>query len=324
MKKVECLLCPHHCQLAEGQRGNCKVRTNVDGKLFSLVYGNPCTVHVDPIEKKPFFHIVPGSPAFSLATAGCNLHCLYCQNWEISQSEPEKTHNTPLSPQEVVAHALAAGCRSIAYTYAEPIVFYEYTYDTCRLAKDSGLLNALVTAGYIEQKPLKELCSVVQAATVTLKGITDDFYRRMCGGTLKPVQDCIVTMKKMGLWVEIIHLIVPTWNDSDSDIRTLTRWVKNNCGVETPVHFSRFWPMHKLQNLPPTPEQTLTRAWEIAKAEGMHFVYVGNMPSHPGNNTYCPSCQDLAIERHGYEIIRNQAPKGICKKCNHQLPGIWQ
>ncbi len=323
MNKVECTLCPRHCRLAQGQRGDCRVRTNVDGKLFSLVYGNPCAVHVDPIEKKPVFHMLAGTTAFSIATAGCNLHCLYCQNWEISQSSPEETRNSILTPENAVTSALQAGCRSIAYTYSEPIVFYEYTLDTSRLAKSKGLRNIIVTAGYIEQEPLVELCRVTHAASVNLKGITDDFYRKMCSATLKPVQEAIITMKKNGVWVEIINLVIPSWNDSDNDIRGLARWVKTNCGRETPLHLSRFWPMHKLQNLPPTPIETLSRAWDISRAEGLDHVYVGNIPEHPGNNTLCPSCTRIIIKRYGYEILENHINQGNCGYCGAGIPGIW-
>ena len=312
MNKVECTLCPKHCKLGEGQRGDCRVRTNVGGRLFSLTYGNPCTVHVDPIEKKPVFHMLPGSTAFSIATAGCNLHCLYCQNWEISQRPPEETRNIQLTPEDVVANTIKAGCQSIAYTYSEPIVFYEYTLDTARLAREKGVKNIIVTAGYIEQDPLVELCRVTDAASVNLKGMTEDFYKKMCGATLKPVQDAIITMKKKGVWVEIINLVIPTWNDSDADIRTLARWVKENCGKDTPLHLSRFWPMHKLQNLPPTPEQTLSRAWDISTAEGLDYVYVGNLPEHPGNNTSCPSCRKIIIKRYGYQILENHQTNGKC------------
>ena len=245
MNKVECQLCPRHCRIAEGGRGDCRVRTNVGGKLFSLVYGTPCSVHVDPIEKKPFFHVVPGSGSFSIATAGCNLHCRYCQNWQISQIPPEEAQNIPLSPEEVVRQAKVHNCRSIAYTYSEPIVFYEYTYDTCSLAKDQGLLNVLVTAGYIEQAPLRELCKVAHAIKVDLKGMTDAFYQKMSKATLQPVLDSIITIKRSGVWLEICNLVVPTWNDSDEDLKTLIRWVKDNCGKETPLHFSRFWPMYQ-------------------------------------------------------------------------------
>ncbi len=321
---IECELCPRHCRIAEGGRGDCRVRTNVGGRLFSLVYGTPCSVHVDPIEKKPFFHVLPGAGAFSIATAGCNLHCRYCQNWQISQIPPEETQSIPLSPQEVVGQAKSHQCRCIAYTYSDPVVFYEYTYDTCALAKDQGLLNVLVTAGYIEQKPLRELCKVSHAIKVDLKGMTDAFYQKMSKATLRPVLDAIVTIKKAGVWLEICNLVVPTWNDSDEDLLSLIRWVKNNCGRETPLHFSRFSPMYQLNNLPPTPLETLTRAWDMAKAEGMSFVYLGNIPEHPANNTYCPHDGKILIARRGYEVTENHIKNGKCEYCQTAIPGIWE
>lgn len=324
MNNVECVLCPRHCKIAEGKRGDCRVRTNVNGKLFSLVYGTPCAAHIDPIEKKPFFHILPGSRSFSIATAGCNLHCLYCQNWEISQSSPEDTRNVQMPPEEVVKQALANQCRSIAYTYSDPVVFYEYMLDTCRIAKDKGLLNTPVTAGYIETQPLKELAAVLHAAKIDLKGITEEFYRKMSKVSLAPVLRTITTLKELGVWVEITNLIIPTWNDSDQDLLTLIRWVKANCGKDTPIHFSRFWPMHKLNNLPPTPESTINRAWEMAKAEGLHYAYVGNIPGHPGDNTICPSCGNVVIKRHGFQILQNNITKGSCSFCQQKLPGIWE
>jgi pyruvate formate lyase activating enzyme len=310
--------------IPEGGRGNCRVRTNIGGKLFSLAYGNPCSVHVDPIEKKPFFHVLPATQAFSIATAGCNLHCLYCQNWEISQRPPEETENLDLPPEAVVNNALQYNCRSIAYTYTDPVIFYEYTYDTSKIAKDKGLLNVLVTAGYIEPEPLSKLCEVVQAIKVDFKGITEDFYKNMCDATLKPVLDNMITIKKLGVWLEMTNLIVPTWNDSEKDIRALCRWVRDYVGVDSPLHFSRFWPMHKLLNLPPTPEESLTRAWDIAKAEGLHFAYTGNIPEHPGNNTYCPKDGKLLIARRGYDVTENHVLNGKCEYCGSDIPGIWK
>ncbi|MBF0618761.1 MAG: AmmeMemoRadiSam system radical SAM enzyme [Candidatus Omnitrophica bacterium] len=324
MKPVTCFLCPRRCVIIEGARGNCRVRTNVGGKLFSLVYGKPCSVHIDPIEKKPFFHILPGSRSFSLATAGCNLHCLYCQNWEISQRPPEETENIDLVPDDAVSQALRHDCRSLAYTYSDPVIFYEYAEDIAARAKKEGLLNLLVTAGYIEQDPLIELCRVSHGANLTIKGMTEDFYKKMCGATLKPVLDAAVTMRNKGLWLEVTNLIVPTWNDTDNDIRTLCRWVKDHLGKDTPLHFSRFWPMHKLLNLPPTPESTITRAWDIGKAEGLSFVYVGNLPDHPGNNTFCPTCQKIIIGRQGFAITENHLNDGTCGHCKAVIPGIWK
>ncbi len=324
MNKIECTLCPRRCKVPEGGRGDCRVRTNVGGKLFSLVYGNPCSVHIDPIEKKPFFHIVPGSTAFSIATAGCNLHCRYCQNWQISQIPPEEAHSEQMLPEEVVRQALKNNCRSIAYTYSDPIVYYEYTIDTSILAKEKGLLNILVTGGYIEQEPLIELCKSAHAIKVDLKGITEEFYKKMSRATLQPVLDAIVTIKKSGVWLELCNLIVPTWNDSDADLRQLIRWVKDNCGRDTPLHFSKFWPMYQLLDLPPTPNETITRAWEMAKAEGMPFAYVGNIPDHPGNNTYCPHDGKLLVARLGYEVQENHIIDGKCEYCATAIPGIWK
>ncbi len=323
MSKIKCSLCPRHCLIPEGGRGDCRVRTNVDGKLFSLVYGTPCSVHVDPIEKKPFFHILPGSSSFSIATAGCNLHCRYCQNWQISQIPPEEAQSVQLPPDEVVRQAKSHGCRSIAYTYSEPIIFYEYTYDTCVIAKENGLLNAIITAGYIEQEPLVELCKVTHAIKVDLKGMTNEFYQKMSRATLKPVLDAIITIKKSGVWLEICNLVVPTWNDSDEDLLKLIRWVRDNCGRDTPLHFSRFWPTYQLADLPPTPVATLTRAWDMAKAEGMHFVYIGNVPGHPGNNTYCPNDGKILIGREGFDVIENHVKDGKCEHCQTPIPGIW-
>ena len=323
-RMIECELCPRHCRLHEGERGNCRVRIHLNGRLMSLVYGNPCAVHVDPIEKKPLFHVLPATASFSIATAGCNLHCKFCQNWQISQSRPEDTHNYDLPPEEVVTQAVKSGCRSIAYTYSDPIVFFEYTLDTSALAQQQGILNVLVTAGYIEQKPLLELCPFVDAANVDLKGITDDYYRRMSEATLQPVLDAIMTMKQNGVFVELTNLVVPTWNDRPEDIRALCRWVARNPGPDTPLHFSRFSPMHKLKNLPPTPVPTLTRAWEIAKEEGLQYVYVGNVPRHPGNNTYCPHDGKLLIRRIGYRILENHIKDGgACPYCQKTVPGIW-
>jgi len=321
---LQCHLCPRECRLQEGQRGDCRVRINLDGELQSLVYGNPCSVHVDPIEKKPLFHVLPTSQAFSIATAGCNLHCKFCQNWQISQRPPEETHNLDLPPDAVVASALRYNCRSIAYTYSEPIVFYEYTYDTSKLAKAQGLLNVLVTAGYIQEKPLRDLCPYIDAANVDLKGITEKYYRKMCRATLKPVQEAIKTMVAEGVFVELTNLVVPTWNDRKEDFVPLCRWIVDNLGPDIPIHFSRFWPQHQLKNLPPTPLESLDLAWEIAQQEGLHYAYVGNVPAHKGNNTYCHHCGQMLIKRAGYEILENNFVNGKCPTCGTHIPGIWE
>ncbi len=324
MSKVKCLLCPRGCELGSGDRGDCLARMNVGGKLQTLVYGKPCAVHVDPIEKKPLFHYLPSSSSFSIATAGCNLHCMYCQNWEISQREPENTRNIDLPPQEVVNQAIAAKCRTIAYTYSDPVIFFEYAADTGRLAHKNNLLNVWVTAGYINPGPLKEAVSFVDAANIDLKGITEKFYETVPKGTLKPVLDTIVTMKREGVWVELTNLVVPTYNDTKEDFLRLCDWIVENVGVEVPLHFSRFWPMYQLKNLPPTPEETLTLARDIAISKGIHYTYVGNVPGHKGNNTYCPMCKNIVIARRGYMILEYNIVEDKCKFCNHTIPGKWQ
>ena len=320
---VECRLCHHRCRLNEGERGQCRVRINLDGKLYSLVYGKPCSVHIDPIEKKPLYHVLPASASFSLATAGCNLRCKFCQNWQISQSPPEETENIELPPESVVREALNNRCRSIAYTYSDPVIFYEYMLDTAKLAKQNGLINIFRTAAFIEEKPLLELCPFIQTASVDLKGITEEYYEKMCSARLEPVLQAIKIMHRQGVWIELTNLVVPTWNDKEKDIGDLCRWIKDNLGPDVPLHFSRFWPMHQLKSLPPTPERTLTRAREIGLEEGLHYVYVGNIPEHEGNNTYCPKDGKLLIHRIGYSILENNITDGKCKFCGTNIPGLW-
>lgn len=320
---VECRLCHHRCRLNEGERGQCRVRINLDGKLFSLVYGKPCSVHIDPIEKKPLYHVLPASSSFSLATAGCNLHCKFCQNWQISQSAPEETQNIEMSPEAVVRSALDNRCRSIAYTYSDPVIFYEYMFDTAKLAKQNGLINIFRTAAFIEKEPLLELCPFIQTASVDLKGITEEYYEKMCSAKLEPVLQAIKIMHQQGVWIELTNLVVPTWNDSEKDIGDLCRWIKDNLGPDVPLHFSRFWPMHQLTSLPPTPEKTLERAREIGLALGLHYVYIGNLPEHEGNNTYCPKDGKLLVRRIGYSILENNIVNGQCKYCGTVIPGLW-
>ena len=250
---LQCQLCPQECILENYQVGLCRVRINRDDRLYSLVYGKPCTVHVDPIEKKPIFHMLPGSGAFSLATAGCNLTCKFCQNWEISQSGAEETRNSDLPPERVVSLALQKGCRSIAYTYSEPAVFYEYMLDTAKLAHRRGLRNIWVTGGYINPEPLRELAPFVDAANIDLKGFTDEYYRKVCGGRLQPVLDAIELSVKLGILVELTNLIIPTLNDDLDRIGEMCRWIREALGPDVPLHFSRFHPQYRLQKLPPTP-----------------------------------------------------------------------
>jgi len=300
------------------------VRENRDGKLYTFVYGNPCAVHVDPIEKKPFFHFLPGSFAFSIATAGCNLHCLYCQNWTISQLPPEETDNYELPPEEVVRYAQQTGSQSIAYTYAEPVAFYEYMLATARAGQAKGMKSVVVSAGYINPEPLRELCRVVDAIKIDLKGFNPRFYEEVCFATLEPVLKAIKTIHEEGVHLEIVNLVVPSLNDDLEQMRGLARWIMDNLGPDVPTHFTRFYPMYKLKYLPPTPVETLERARDIALEEGLHYVYIGNVPGHPGNHTYCPRCGKIVIRRMGFTVLENHIVEGKCEYCGNPIPGVWE
>lgn len=300
------------------------MRINIDGVLRTVVYGYPCSMHIDPVEKKPLFHFLPGTPILSIATAGCNLHCQNCQNWEISQANPEDIPAEYWPPERIVAAAKHYNCPSLAYTYTDPIIFYEYTYDTAKLANSTGIRNVLVTAGYINQEPWEKLLKYIDAANIDLKGFTDDFYRRVCSGTLKPVLNALVVARASGILVEVTNLIIPTLNDKPEQIRPLVRWVKANMGSETPMHFSGFTPRYKMRNLPPTSLKTLEMAREIAISEGLNYIYIGNVASKQGQNTYCPGCKGLLIERSWYNILQNRLKNGCCPDCGREIYGVWK
>ena len=323
-QKVQCQLCPRYCVVTEGKRGFCRVRENRKGDYYTLAYSNPCAVHIDPMEKKPLFHFLPGTAALSLATAGCNFTCKNCQNWNISQAKPDETDNLKVAPQEMVELALQYGTPTIAYTYTEPTVFYEYMLATAKLAHEKGIFNIYHSNGYINDEPLKELTNYLDGANVDLKAFDDDFYKNITGGSLKPVLDTLKTLKKKGVWLEITNLIIPTKNDSEDMIRGLCQWIKKELGEGTPLHLSRFYPWYKLQNLAPTPVETLKRAFEIAREAGLNYVYIGNLPRMPEENTYCPYCEKLIIERNGYEVLQFDLEKGKCKFCGKDIPGHWQ
>ncbi len=321
---LQCELCPRRCVLGEGARGNCRVRVNLDGRLVSLVYGFPCAMHVDPMEKKPLYHFLPGTSILSLATAGCNLHCLNCQNWQISQLDPEESTASHVPPQALVDLARKHECPSIAYTYTDPVIYYEYTLESSRLAKKNGIKNVLVTAGYINPEPWKKLLEVTDAANIDLKGITNDFYEKVCSATLRPVLDSLVAARKAGIVLEVTHLIIPTLNDAPRDTAKLCRWVKENLGSDTPVHFSRFHPRYKMKNLPATPSATLDRAYEIAHEEGLEYVYIGNILSRKGQDTVCPKCSHLLVLRSGYRVRENLIADAKCPKCGKRISGEWK
>jgi pyruvate formate lyase activating enzyme len=309
--------------VAKGKRGICRVRENRDGKYYSLVYGNPCAVHLDPIEKKPLFHVLPGTTSFSLATAGCNFHCKFCQNWEISQAAPEDITSFEVPLELMVKRAKEVGARSVAYTYAEPTIFYEYMIDIGTLAKKSGLLNVYHSNGFINPVPLKNLCKVLDAANIDLKGFSDDFYQELCGGNLAPVLETLKTLKREKVHLEITNLVIPTKNDEMSMVKEMCLWVKKELGADTPIHFSRFYPLYKLKTLPQTPVSTLDKARAVALSAGLKYVYVGNVPGHEGENTFCPKCKKMVIQRTGYMVGEINLKAGNCRYCGKPIPGIW-
>ncbi|HOW85282.1 MAG TPA: AmmeMemoRadiSam system radical SAM enzyme [Candidatus Aminicenantes bacterium] len=322
-REIECRLCPRFCRLGDKERGYCGVRENVGGTYYSLVYGKVCSLNVDPIEKKPFFHFLPGATALSLATAGCNVNCKFCQNWEISQVRPEQVEAYDLSPEDAAARAAGSGCPAIAYTYTEPTVFFEYMVDTAVRARRRGIRSVVVTGGHINPEPLAELLQVVDAVKVDLKGFTEAFYRSYVRGALKPVLETIRTVAGSKVWLEIVVLVIPTLNDDPATIREMCRWIRSEAGDRVPVHFSRFQPMYLVRNLPPTPVSTLVAAKRIALEEGLRFVYVGNVPGHEAENTFCPGCGREVISRFGFTIKAMRMKKGRCESCGTPIPGIW-
>jgi len=323
-QKIKCKLCPRECAIDDHERGYCGVRENRGGTYYTLVHSRVCAAHIDPVEKKPFFHFYPGTLAFSVATAGCNVNCKMCQNWDISQARPEQVHAEYLPPANLAQQARENGCDSIAYTYSEPVIFYEYVADSARAARAAGVKSAVVTGGYIQQEPLKKLCGLVDAVKVDLKGFTQKFYKEVVNGELKPVLEALATMRKLGMWNEIVYLVIPTLNDSDAEFKGLSRWVKTELGPDVPVHFTRFHPEYLLKNLPPTPLETLERAKAIGDAEGLHYVYIGNVPGHPAENTYCPKCRRIVVKRTGYTIEGMFLKKGKCQYCQQEIAGIWK
>jgi pyruvate formate lyase activating enzyme len=311
------------CRVGPGERGYCEVRENRKGTYYTLVYGNPCAVHVDPIEKKPFFHLLPRSRSFSIATAGCNFDCKFCQNYEISQAVPEETVNVDLPPDRVVELAVRSDCRSIASTYVEPTIFCEYMLDIGREAKKKGILNVCHSNGYINQDPLERLIEFLDAACIDLKGFSEEFYSTMTEGTLEPVLETLQTLRRTGTHLEIVNLIIPTKNDDMEEIRQMAIWIKEKLGPDVPLHFSKFYPMYKLRNLPPTPVRTLEEARETALSVGLEYVYLGNVPGHEAESTLCPYCKKMVVQRVGYMIRQIHLKNGKCAYCGKPIAGIW-
>jgi pyruvate formate lyase activating enzyme len=323
-RKIKCKLCPRECVIDDRERGYCGVRENHGGTYYTLVHSRVCAANVDPVEKKPFFHFAPGTLAYSVATAGCNVNCRMCQNWDISQVRPEQVRAVRIPPKDLVGLARQYHCPSVAYTYSEPVVFYEYVIDAARAARAAGIKNLVVTGGFIQQDPLRELCGCVDAVKVDLKGITEQFYKEVVNGELKPILNALVTLRKQGMWTEIVYLVIPTLNDTDAEFREVARWVKSELGADVPLHFSRFHPEYLLKNLPVTPLQTLERAKAAADAEGLHYVYLGNVPGHPAESTYCPKCKRKVVERAGLIVQAVHLRKGHCQYCGQVIAGKWE
>ncbi len=318
-----CGICPHTCILAPGDRSICRSRVNIDGTLYSLVYGNPCTVHVDPIEKKPLYHFLPGSRSFSIATTGCNLRCLNCQNWEISQRKPHEVRTAELFPEDVARSALKAGCASVAYTYSEPITFYEYTLDSARAVKAAGVYNVMISAGYINKGPLETLCQVIDGANINLKSFSDRIYRQLNGARLDPVLNTFKILHAHGIHFEMTNLVVPGYVDDPDMVKRMCGWILENLGPDHPLHFSRFFPQYKLDRLAPTPVSILEEFRELALRAGIRYVYLGNVPGHAGNDTRCHQCGKLIVRRKGYRIAEFHIENGKCKFCGVAIPGVW-
>jgi len=322
---VQCQACNHYCQIAPGSRGICGVRENRDGKLYSLVYGKIVAKNVDPIEKKPLFHFLPGTKSLSVATVGCNFRCLYCQNADIAQMPKEsvlfREGNVPgidMTPEGIVDEALLLGTPSIAYTYNEPTVFIEFALDTMKLARKKKLKNVWVTNGYTSEEVLKAAPPYLDAANVDLKGFTEEFYNKVCGAKLKPVLETLKAMKRGGVWVEITTLVVPGQNDTEEHFKGIANFIAKELGKETPWHISKFFPTYKLADLPPTPPSSLLQAYEFGKKAGLKYIYLGNLPLPEYETTFCPKCGDKMIIRTGYEIVRRDK-KGKCAKCKENL-----
>jgi len=321
---VQCQLCPRECFVSDGNRGYCDVRENQNGTYYTLVYGRLVAIHIDPIEKKPLFHFLPGTNALSVATAGCNVDCKFCQNWNIAQALPEEVPSKFVPPDQLVSLAVKYKSPTMAFTYTEPVVFTEYVYDCASFGKNHNVRSVMISNGYINKKPMQDLCGVLDAVKIDLKSFNDNFYKKIVRGTLKPVLDTLVTLKESNKWFEMVYLVIPTLNDKKEEIANMSKWILNNLGPDVPIHFTRFHPEYLLTNLPPTPVKTLEIAYNTAKDAGLNFVYIGNVPGHQAENTYCPNCNKLLIQRLGFSIKENNIVDGKCKFCGKDIPGVWK
>jgi len=321
---VQCQLCFRKCIIAEGKSGFCRVRENQGGKLYSLVYGKPGGLQIDPIELEPMYHMIPGHRNLCLFTVSCNFRCKHCHNWNISQKGPEEIRSLALSPEEVVEEALRRGCKSISFSINEPTVFYEYMYDIAKITKERELLTLFHTNGSLGPQSLRALLKYMDGVAVDLKGFTNEFYRKTSSAKLEPVLRTLDIIKEEGGHLEIVNLIIPTLNDDLKKVREMCIWIRDNLGEDTPVHFTRFYPAYKLTNLPYTPVKTLEGAREIAQKVGLKYVYIGNLPGHEGNNTYCPQCKRRLVHRIHFTVLSNNVKDGKCGFCQYKIAGIWK
>jgi pyruvate formate lyase activating enzyme len=320
--QVQCNLCQHRCAIQPGKRGICCVRENRSGVLYSLVYGKAAAQAVDPIEKKPLYHFLPGTDSFSVATQGCNFKCLHCQNCHLSQVSADESFSeeTNIGPDQIEKSAREYGCQSISYTYTEPTVFLEYVYDTAQIAARNGLKNALVTNGYTTPEALRQVAPYIDAANIDLKFFRDDLYRKICGARLQRVLDTIETYWELGIWIEITTLIIPDHNDSEDQLLGIAKFI-TGLSPHIPWHISAFYPMHKLTHVPPTPLSVLKRARDIGRAQGLKHIYIGNVSER--SDTLCPECRAVLIERGRFRVLSNQMNRGRCPKCHTEIAGVW-
>jgi len=322
--KVQCQLCPRKCTLAEGERSPCRVRENRGGVGYTLTYGNPALLQEDPIERKPFYHVLPGSRVLSVSTAGCNLSCHFCEVWDIALVKPEEVHNHEMPPEKVVSRALASSVHAVSYAFGEPVAFYEYMVSTAALAKEAGLLNIAHTAGYIRPEPLKKLCRTLDAVNVDLKSFDPAFYRNIVGGELAPVLENLKLLRDEGVHLEITNIVIPTLSDDLGMIRKMCRWIADELGTDVPLHFARFYPLFRLSTLPQTPVSTLEQAREAGLQAGLKFVYIAKVVGHEGEITFCPGCGQKVIKRIGFVVAEIKLENGACKYCGTAIAGLWQ
>ncbi len=323
-QNVQCHLCPRECLISEGKRGFCRNKENREGTLYTLVYGKPAVVDIGPIEKAPLYHFIPGHSRLCVTCASCNLRCKHCQNWHLSQKSIEELNHYSYSPPGIVDQAKRQGLDSISFTYTEPTVYYEYLYNVSAAARENGMKTSIVSNGYINREPLLKLLTVLDAVKIDLKGFSEKFYSGVCSASLRPVLESLQTVKTSNVWLEIVNLVIPTLNDDPKLIDEMCHWIKETLGAETPLHFTRFLPNYKLMHLYPTPVSILEQSYDVAKKNGLRYVYVGNVPGHVHNSTYCPSCNQKVIHRTHFDVLEMNVVDGKCKFCNSPIEGKWK